>query len=60
MSLSFATTAVCVFVFAWSLVLFFAQVTWVQPRVLTHDQVRDLQTRLNSWATKVTDFATAI
>jgi len=36
------------------------QVTWVQPRVLTHDQVRDLQTRLNNWASKVNNFATAI
>ncbi|WZN66798.1 regulatory subunit of 26S proteasome [Chloropicon roscoffensis] len=28
-------------------------VTWVQPRVLTHDQVQGLATRLEGWAQKV-------
>ena len=30
------------------------QVSWVQPRVLTHDQVKGLATRLESWADKLT------
>jgi 26S proteasome regulatory subunit N9 len=30
------------------------QVEWVQPRVLTHDQVRGLATRLEHWSTKLT------
>ena len=29
-------------------------VEWVQPRVLTHDQVRDLATRLEHWSKKLT------